>query len=204
MKMKLILILLCVSIGCSSQWGLVQLQSGALFQDDGTVTDKSRLVANVDVYADNDFGVGYHGFSDITAVGGDGTWHFGRHGLTAGMKDASALGVVVLKTNEVGLLDTKLGIRLPKFFEFIGGRGFLDITFDDGAGNLNWVLSRKLTEWLGLWGVWAVELPYKDGSPCHHYELGIFTPFETWGALLRLEGNSPGSSGILLGATARF
>jgi len=75
----------------------------------------------------------------------DHATYFGRHVPGIGLRDGNQLLMGVVKTTDREVLDAKIGIR-DKWIPGKIGYGYLDLSFDEKAGNLTFLVGRNFGE----------------------------------------------------------
>ena len=103
---------------------------------------RNRLYAGFGLKA-GPLNLNYSSTNDINEL--DHATYFGRHVPAIGLRDGNQLLAAVVKTTDREILDTKVGVRdlwIPGKI----GYGYLDVSFDENAGNTTFLFGRNFGE----------------------------------------------------------
>ena len=123
---------------------------------------RTRTLLNVD-FSLHWAEVGYHGLSEFTK---DLTWYFGRHVITAGIKDFELKLAGVVKTDAHGVLSEKYGLRYSitgKIGEKLGIYGYLDVVADETSWTATLFLGKSLGKRSSIELFESIDASGKDG-----------------------------------------
>ena len=128
---------------------------------------RTRMINNIDLI-EGDFRFGYHGLNEVNNF--DAKTYFGRNRLMIGKKDADTSALIDMRSDVNGVFDTKFGMRNTGLIKKSGGYGFVDVSVNSKAGNVNLFYGRSLGHGLSLEYLQSSDFAFK-GKPSYYREL---------------------------------
>lgn len=118
---------------------------------------RNRLLTNVDIT----IGQGQIGYSASNDIDNGDENYFGRHVVLVGKKNAGTQGAAVIKTDDEGVLDAKIGVRNTSLIKKAKGYGFLDFVGEKDAINLTFLYGRGLPKGFSAEVFQVIERPFE-------------------------------------------
>jgi hypothetical protein len=128
---------------------------------------RTRMINNIDLI-EGDFCFGYHGLNEFNNF--DTKTYFGRNRLTIGKKGADTSALIDMRGDVNGVFDTKFGMRNTGLIKKAGGYGFVDVSVNGKAGNVNLFYGRSLGHGLSLEYIQSSDFAF-NGKPSYYREL---------------------------------
>jgi hypothetical protein len=150
------------------------------FSDGGYVRD--RIIVNV-IKDTGPVYLRYHGLHEHTGTNRTDYSAFHKNALIAAPNDWGVYSSFVIKTNQDGVFDRKIGIRDHNLINTVCDAGFIEFGLDDDSTNATIVCDRDIGPYT-LTGVYSNE---RGEDVAHYGEIEASGNFGEFGAYARME-----------------